>query len=90
MSQSRTVIQERQRDIRSLRTVQGGPICRRAELLLNSFTHLIFFVVIGTFIGKKCSPGTGGYTEGNSLIAGNVEDQEIEDDEEVQQQQVQN
>ena len=48
------------------------------------------FLVIGTFIGKKCSPGTGGYTEGNSLIAGNVEDQEIEDEEQVQQQQVQN
>ena len=48
------------------------------------------FSVIGTFIGKKCSPGAGGYTEGNSLIAGNVEDQEIEDEEQVQQQQVQN
>lgn len=48
---------------------------------------LIVLLIIGTFIGKKCSPGTGGYTEGNSLIAGNVEDQEIEDQEEVQQQQ---
>jgi len=51
---------------------------------------LIVLLIIGTFIGKKCSPGAGGYTEGNSLIAGNVEDQEIEDEEQVQQQQVQN
>ena len=54
------------------------------------YLTLINFSVIGTFIGKKCSPGAGGYTEGNSLIAGNVEDQEIEDEEQVQQQQVQN
>ena len=57
---------------------------------LKDSQRFIIFSVIGTFIGKKCSPGTGGYTEGNSLIAGNVEDQEIEDEEEVQQQQVQN
>ena len=60
------------------------PICK------TSSTLIYICSVIGTFIGKKCSPGTGGYTEGNSLIAGNVEDQEIEDEEEVQQQQVQN